>query len=212
MNGLYSLSGVRADARLRVAEMINEAGGKDRTYLGLPHEEWSDFHVVKKHCPSIIRGVGIEKHAATARIASQNMPGWCLLMHNSVAKAVPVIGSYFESMKISAGWLDLMGQVGSLSYDETLRRLSVCFDNRFTTIPMAFTWYAGREGDLTKNRFSAYAKESWDNLNDTDRHVVRGAYLVNLVSNDKWSYEPLGIYPIRKGSPMKLMTGVFTRV
>lgn len=214
MSDLYSPGGVRNDARLVVAKMVNRVGqtNKKRVYLGLPHKEWSDFHVVKANCPSVFSGIGVEKNKEVIKIAKANMPTWCLLLNGDLADKMNTINIYFGSFRVSAGWIDLMGQVGSVSYDRVLEATTLCLDTTFNVIPMAFTWYAGREGPELKAKLSAFAKANWDEIETGDRHEIRAGYIVDRLNKNGWAYEPFEILSLRERSPMKLMTGVFNRV
>lgn len=218
MTDIYALNSVRSEARHAVASMIIDVSHKDknkdsRVYLGLPHKEWSDFIVVRENCRCLYDGIGlgVEKNHRIFEIAKKAMPSWCWIFNMDLADAINHIVRMQSVPKVSCGWIDLMGQVGGKSYDKVLSSLSSCFDDRFSLIPMAFTWYAGRENDSSKRKLCSFAGVNWDSLHTGERHLIRAKYIVDKSSNSDWKYKPLKVLELRSNTPMKLMTGVFTR-
>lgn len=207
MNYLFNPGGVRENARQAVADHIKRyASNGERIYLGLPHELWSDFHVVRRACKSIIGGFGVEKDKHVLCETKRNEPYWCITLEGSLAKIL----KHKTMVKISAGWIDLMGTISGKDYEEVFDSIHNVLDPKFKQIPMSFTWFSSRDG-------SPYGSEDssdigWDFSTTEQRHTARYYYAIERLQSREWVYTPTDVFSIRQKSPMRVMNGVFTHV
>jgi hypothetical protein len=203
---VFNHGGVREEARLAVSRMINRHVPQgNRIYLGLPNINWADFHTVKENCRAIEYGIGVERRKSIFNRARSNCPYWCKLFNADLVDLL----DYPEALRVGAGWIDLMGNLGSDTYSKIFEKLPNSLDPKYRKIPMAFSWYVARETN-TKGMEDVTGIQ-WRFSSAEQRSLARDLYAVERLQSKNWKYEPTDLMPLRDNSHMRLMLGVFHR-